>query len=305
MPARVTVVGSTNLDMVIKTRRIPRPGETVIGGDFHMVPGGKGANQAVAAARMGAEVFFVARVGAGPLGDQALSGFKAEGIKTDFVRQDPEAAHGVALVLVEADGENAIAVAPGANARLTPEDVDRAESAIRDSDVVLLQLEVPIAVVERAVELAARHGRKVVLNPAPYAPLPESILSRVDYLTPNETEAERLLGSSEAGMGGIADTAEELIRRGVRCVIVTMGREGVFVVDESAQYHVPGRRVRAIDTTAAGDAFSGALSTWIGEGLPFREAVRRSIAASAICVTRLGAQPSLPTRAEVEEMLGE
>jgi ribokinase len=204
---------------------------------------------------------------------------------------------------VDASGENAIAVAPGANRRLTAEDVQRAEPAFAACDGVLLQLEVPLEAVERAVSLAKQHGKTVLLNPAPYTSLPDAILSQVDILTPNETEAEMLLGGGEAGLGGIAQTAEELLRRGVGCVVVTLGKEGIFVVTPDEQYHVGGRKVKVVDTTAAGDAFSGAIAVAVAEGRPFREAVRFAVTASALTVTRLGAQASLPTRAEVEALL--
>lgn len=301
MPSpQIVVVGSTNVDMVVQGARIPRPGETVLGGRFSMVPGGKGANQAVAAARLGAGVTFVCRVGGDSFGEQALEQFAREGIRTEYAVRDPEAAHGIALILVDQSGENAIAVAPGANEHLTPEDVERAEPAIAACDVLLLQLEVPLPTVERAAALGRRHGKRVLLNPAPYLAVPDSLLAHVDILTPNETEAEMLLGGGEAGLGGVASTAEELLRRGVGCVIVTLGREGVFVVTPELQYHVPGRHVKAVDTTAAGDAFSGALAVAVAEGREFRKAVRFAITASALSVTRLGAQTSLPTRAEVD-----
>ncbi len=301
--AKIVVVGSTNLDMVVRTSHIPRPGETVMGEQFRMIPGGKGANQAVAAARMGAEVTFIARVGGSSFGDQAVALFRDEGIRTDFVVRDAEVEHGIALILVDPNGENAIAVAPGANARLTPEDVERAETAIAECDAVLLQLEVPLETVERAVEVAKRHGKLVVLNPAPYLAVPDRVLAQVDVLTPNETEAEMLLGGGEAGLAGVAATAEELLRRGVGSVIVTLGREGVFVVTPEAQFHLPGKHVKAVDTTAAGDAFSGALATLLAEGAEFRQAVRAAVCASALTVTREGAQTSLPTRQEVEALL--
>lgn len=301
--AKVVVVGSTNVDMVVKCPSIPRPGETVLGGEFTMVPGGKGANQAVAAARMGGAVTFVAKIGSDAFGTQAVDGFRAEGIDTAFILRDSDVAHGVALILVDEGGENAIAVAPGANSRLSPADVIAAEAAFAACDVVLLQLEVPLATVHAAASLAKKHGKTLILNPAPYLAVPDNLLSLVDILTPNETEAEMLLGGGEAGLGGIAGTAEELLRRGVGCIIVTLGREGVFVVTPETQYHVAGRRMKAVDTTAAGDAFSGALAVGIGEGMEFGEAVRYAVAASALSVTRLGAQSSLPSRAEVEALL--
>lgn len=302
-PARIVVVGSTNVDMVVQSPRIPRPGETILGGRFNMVPGGKGANQAVAAARLGAEVAFVARVGADAFGADIVERLKGEGIRTDWITRDEDASHGVALILVDQSGENAIAVAPGANARVSAADVDRAEEAIAGCDVVLLQLEVPLEAVGRAIELGRKHGKTVLLNPAPYLAVPDRLLSQVDILTPNETEAEMLLGGGDAGLTGVAGTAEELLRRGVGCVIITLGKEGVLVVRPEEQFRVPGRRVKTVDTTAAGDAFCGALAVRAAEGAPFKDAVRFAVAASALSVTRLGAQSSLPHRAEVEALL--
>jgi len=300
--ARIVVVGSTNVDMVVRAPHIPRAGETVLGGEFCMVQGGKGANQAVAAARMGAAVTLVARVGGGAFGTESLAGFAAEGIDTQFVVRDPDVSHGVALILVDHDGENAIAVAPGANARLSPDDVAAAEKAIAECDLLLLQLEVPLPTVLAAAELAKKHGKRVLLNPAPYHAVSDSLLQLVDYLTPNETEAEMLLGGGEAGLSGVTGTAEELLRRGVGCVIVTLGKEGVLVVTPDEQYHQAGRRVKAVDTTAAGDAFSGAFAVCVAEGMERRSAVRRAVAASALAVTRIGAQSSLPRREEVEAL---
>jgi ribokinase len=302
---KIVVVGSSNTDMVIKAERIPAPGETVLGGDFCMVPGGKGANQAVAAARLGAEVSFVARVGADLFGESAIRNFEMEGICTEFVRQDAATASGVALIFVDQGGENAIAVAPGANSRLTPEDVTHAEPRIAEADVLLLQLEVPVVTVRAAIDLARKHGRRVVLNPAPAQAVPDDLLGQVDILTPNETEAEMLLGGRDAGLGGVAPTAQALRDRGVGTVIVTMGREGVFVVGPEGEYHIPGRRVTAVDTTGAGDAFSGALAYAWGGGQDLRAAIQFAIAVSALSVTRRGAQTSLPNRDEVERFLAQ
>lgn len=303
MSARIVVVGSANVDMVVKAQHIPRPGETVLGGEFTLTAGGKGANQAVAAARMGGHVTFVGRVGGDGFGADALKQLSQEGIDTTYLNSDPDSAHGIALILVDCMGENAIAVAPGANARLTAEDVERAEPAFAACDIVLLQLEVPLPAVEKAIELGKKHGKRVVLNPAPSAPLADRILAQIDVLTPNETEAEMLLGGGDKGLGGVASTAEELLRRGVGLVVVTMGREGVFVVHPESQYHIPGRKVQAVDTTAAGDAFSGALAVGLAEGRELKEALRRAVAASALSVTKMGAQASLPSLAEVEAFL--
>jgi ribokinase len=301
--ARVVVIGSSNTDMVVKAARIPQPGETVLGGEFVMVPGGKGANQAVAAARLGAEVTLVARLGTDPFGETSLRNFREAGIRTEAIIQDPESASGVALILVDAGGENAIAVAPGANARLTPGDVDRAEAAIRAADVVVLQLEVPIETVLHALRLAKRYERPVILNPAPASPVPEEMFALVDILTPNETEAEMLLGGGAAGLGGIAATAEALRAKGVGTVVVTLGREGAYVVGPEGSFHVAGRHVQAVDTTAAGDAFTGALACALAEGRALADALEFATAAAALSVTRVGAQSSLPDRAAVEAFM--
>jgi ribokinase len=300
---RVVVIGSSNTDMVVKAARIPQPGETVLGGEFMMVPGGKGANQAVAAARLGAEVTLVARLGDDLFGEASLRNFRDAGIRTEVVVRDGGTASGVALILVDAGGENAIAVAPGANARLAPADVDRAEDAIRAADVVVLQLEVPMATVLHALRLAKRHGRRVILNPAPAAPMPDEAFGLVDILTPNETEAEMLLGGGAAGLGGIAPTAEALRAKGVDTVIVTLGREGAFVVHAGGSFHVAGRHVEAVDTTAAGDAFTGALACALAGGRELNEALEFATAAAALSVTRMGAQSSLPERAALEAFL--
>jgi ribokinase len=301
--ARVVVIGSSNTDMVVKAARIPQPGETVLGGEFVMVPGGKGANQAVAAARLGAEVTLVARLGDDLFAEASLRNFREAGIRTEAVIHDPATASGVALILVDESGENAIAVAPGANAQLTPADVDRAEAAIRAADVVVLQLEVPLPTVLHALRLAKRHGRTVILNPAPAAPVPDEALALADFLTPNETEAEMLLGGGAAGLGGIAATAAALRAKGAGTVIVTLGREGAFVVGPNGSFHVAGRHVEAVDTTAAGDAFTGALACALGEGQKLAAALAFATAAAALSVTRIGAQSSLPDRAEVEAFL--
>ncbi len=301
--ARIVVIGSSNTDMVVKAARIPQPGETVLGGEFVMVPGGKGANQAVAAARLGAEVTLVTRLGMDLFAEASLRSFREAGIRTEWVVRDSAAASGVALIMVDQDGENAIAVAPGANAHLSPQDVDRAEEAIRAADVVVLQLEVPMPTVLHTIRLAKRHGRCVLLNPAPAGPVPDEALAMVDLLTPNETEAEMLLGGGAAGLGGIAATAEALRAKGVGTVIVTLAREGAFVVGPGGSFHVSGRHVEAVDTTAAGDAFTGALACAVGEGQALRAALEFATAAAALSVRGIGAQPSLPGRSEVEAFL--
>ncbi len=297
--ARIVVVGSTNTDMVVKAPRLPGPGETVLGGEFAVVAGGKGANQAVAAARLGAEVAFIGCVGLDDLGERTLAALAAEGIDIRGVRRDPHAASGVALIMVDDRGENQIAVAPGANARLTAADVEAAAAILAEADSLVVQLEVPLPAVARAMELARRHGRRVLLNPAPARPVPAAILAGADVITPNESEAAALLGEYP----GPEAAAAALLKSGTGCAIVTLGGDGIVVACPGETYRVPAQRVVPVDTTAAGDAFSGALAVSLAERMPLRQAVEFSVAAAAISVTRSGAQPSLPRRNEVLALL--
>ena len=302
---KIVVVGSSNTDMVVKAARIPAPGETVLGGAFVMAAGGKGANQAVAAARLGAEVTLVARLGADPLGDEAIEGYQKDSILTDLIVRDPDRPTGVALILVDAHGENSITVALGANEALLPDDVERAADRIRAADAVVMQLEVPLAAVEQAAAIARAAGVPVILDPAP-APdggLPEALLRNVTCLKPNESEAERLTGISVSDLASAERAARALQELGPRTVIITLGSQGAIVVDEAAVHHVPAYRVTAVDTTAAGDAFTGAFATAVGAGAALVEAVRRAAAAGALAATRMGAQPSLPTQAEWEAFI--
>lgn len=300
---RIVIVGSSNTDMVVKGERLPRPGETVTGGRFLMAAGGKGANQAVAAARLGAEVAFVAKVGADVFGDEAVAGYRNEGIDTEFVFRDPRNATGVALILVDQQGENLISVASGANHALSPEDVEKAAERIRAADVVVLQLEIPVETVAFAARFAAEAGVPVILDPAPApaGPLDPGLLKHVTCLKPNETEAERLTGVPVRDEASALQAAEKLLAAGVRHAIVTLGAKGALWADGQRSGFVPGIRVEALDSTAAGDAFSGALACALARGLELDEAVRYAGLVGAISVTRLGAQPSLPTSQEVEQ----
>ena len=303
MSGRIVVVGSSNTDMIIKLDRLPSPGETVLGGEFSTAAGGKGANQAVAAARAGGQVTLIARLGDDMFGRLALEGFEAAGIDVQHVRTDPTATSGVALIFVDRNGENCIAVASGANARLTPADVAEAGDAIRTADVLVTQLETPIETVRAAVELASAHGVPVVLNPAPARALGAEMLRHVSVLTPNETETALLTGievSSEADADAAARTLAAL---GVGRVIVTLGARGAFVFGPECVELVAGFPVEAVDTTAAGDVFNGALAVALADKTPIVEAVRFANAAAALSVTRLGAQPSAPLRPEIEELL--
>jgi len=299
----IVVVGSSNTDMIIRVERLPRPGETILGGEFATAAGGKGANQAVAAARAGGNVAFVARVGTDVFGDQAVAGFVRDGINVEHVGRDSGAASGVALIFVAHDGENSIGVASGANARLTPEDIAQARPAFEGAGMVLMQLETPLETVLAAAEQAEKLGLQVILNPAPAQPLPDHLLRRVSILTPNETEAELLTGIPVTDDARAMQAARALHARGVPTVIITLGARGCLVSTVEDVQFVPGFPVSAVDTTAAGDIFNGALAVALGEGLPIQAAARFACAAAAISVTRPGAQPSAPTRREIEQML--
>ncbi len=299
----IVVVGSSNTDMIITLDHIPRPGETILGGEFVTAAGGKGANQAVGAARAGGAVTFVARVGSDPLGDQAIAGFTQDGINVDFVFRDKRSPSGVALIFVAKDGENSIAVASGANGRLAPADVKKAKHALTGASVLLLQLETPLEAVCAAADLAARAGVRVILNPAPAQPLPDELLRRVSILTPNESEAELLTGVRVTSKATATQAAEKLMARGVQTVVVTLGSKGALLVGESTRQFVPGFKVKAVDTTAAGDVFNGALAVGLAEGKHLLDAVRFACAAGALSVTQMGAQPSAPTRRQIEKFL--
>jgi len=292
----VAVVGSSNTDMVIRSPRLPRPGESVVGGDFYMAAGGKGANQAVAAARAGAKVTLIAKVGQDLFGDEAVAGFRREGIDCRWIARDPEAASGIALILVDREGENLISVALGANLRMATTDVDRAADAIARAGALVVQLEVPLAAVRRAVAIARENGVPVILNPAPAPPrpLPKALLRRVDYLVLNETEMDVLAGSGDFA------AAARLLDLGVGHVVLTRGKHGVAVLDDPTNpLLIPGHRVKSVDAVGAGDAFVGTFATFLAEGLPMAEALALANAAAALSVTRKGAQPSMPTRKQI------
>jgi ribokinase len=304
MPVKnVLVVGSSNTDMTVRLPRIPGPGETILGRAFAMAGGGKGANQAVSAARAGGGVTFIARVGEDVFGAEALSGLKAGGIDVRFVTRDPALPSGVALISVADDGENAISVAPGANAALTPDDILRAETAFDGTDIVLLQLETPVETVLAAAGLARKRGIPVILNPAPARPLDDGLLASVSILTPNASEAALLAGVETASAAGVRLAAAALRGRGPRLVIVTLGDKGCYAVSKDFDAFVPAFNVRAVDTTAAGDVFNGSLAVALAEGMGLADALRFSSAAAALSVTKPGAQPSAPSRSEIEAFL--
>lgn len=301
----VLVVGSSNTDMIIRVAHIPRPGETVLGGEFSMAPGGKGANQAVAAARAGGRVRFIARAGDDVFGERAVRNFEADGIDTRFVLRDGRAASGVALINVAADGQNSISVASGANALLAPEDVLKAEPAFEGADIVLMQLETPVETVRAAVELASIRGVPVMLNPAPARPLEDDLLASVGVLTPNETETEILTGIRIQTGEDARKAAAALRARGPRLVVVTLGDKGCYAAGEGFEGAVPAFKVRVVDTTAAGDVFCAALAVALAEKQPTDDALRFASAAAALSVTKLGAQPSAPRRGDIDRFLTE
>jgi ribokinase len=300
---RIVVVGSVNTDMVVKGWRLPAPGETVTGGQFVMAAGGKGANQAVAAARLGAEVTLVAKVGQDLFGQQAIDDYRREGILTDCILRDAERHTGVALILVDQSGENLISVASGANHALTPQEIAPMAERICSAEVLMLQLEIPIDTVCRAAQMAAEAGVPVILDPAPAAPLPDGLLRHVMYLTPNESEAERLTGIAVGDEASARRAAKQLLAAGARHVIVTLGAKGALLAGPDRTVLIPSESVDAVDTTAAGDAFNGGLAWALGCGMELEQAVRRACLVGALSATRLGAQPSLPTKDELDRFI--
>lgn len=297
---RIIVIGSSNTDMVIKTSKLPAPGETILGGIFFMNPGGKGANQAVAAARLGGKVSFIAKTGEDVFGKQAQQIFVSENINTDYLVKDTGHPSGVALITVDAKGENCIVVAPGSNSYLSKEDIDLAREEIIRSDIVLLQLEIPPKTVAYAANIAFEANKKVILNPAPAAKISDELLSILYMITPNETEAELISGIPVTDFESAKLAARNLFDRGVKVVIITLGSKGALLFTGHKAKLIPSPKVDAVDTTAAGDVFNGAIAVAISEGFELEEAVEFACQAAAISVTRMGAQSSAPHRKEIK-----
>ena len=293
--AKIVVIGSSNTDMTIKGDRLPKPGETVLGGEFRMGPGGKGANQAVAARRLGADVSFICKVGRDIFGDNAISGYQKEGIDCSRILRSDKAS-GTALILVDGNAENCIAVAPGANADLTPEDVDSVADVIRSADYLILQLEIPVESVLRAAKIAHEAGVYVILNPAPACHLPEELFGYISLITPNQTESALLSGVED----NVDAAVERLMQLGVKDVVVTLGSKGSLVISEGAKTLVPSLKVKAVDTTAAGDTFCGALCVALSEGCSLVDAAGFATKASALTVQKMGAQDSIPFRSDIK-----
>jgi len=296
----IVVVGSTNTDMVIKTSHLPQPGETILGGTFFMSAGGKGANQAVAAARLGGSVVFIAKTGYDIFGKQSIELFEKEGIDISGIQRDHYQPSGVALITVDDKGENCIVVAPGANAALTPDDIDEVRDRIEGASLLLVQLETPVATVEHVANIASSGKRKFILNPAPAAKLGDELLKKISIITPNQKETEMLTGIRVIDPSSAKQAADLLHNKGVETVIITMGAAGAFVLHEEKYSMIAGHKVDVVDTTAAGDVFNGALVVALSERKPMDDAVSFACKAAAISVTRLGAQASAPTREEVE-----
>ena len=302
---RITVVGSLNTDLVIRTPRLPEAGETVTGGEFAAFPGGKGANQAVAAARLGAQVALVGCVGGDDYGRRLMDSLRQDGVDVSRVRIDEGCASGIALITVDPRGQNTIVVAPGANQRLRTEDVAGAEAIVAERAILLLQLEIPLETAVAAARLASIHGVRVVLDPAPIPtqPLPGELFSVIDVITPNEGEAQRLTGTPITDERSAEAAADRLVRAGARAAVIKLGDRGAVVHDGKRTVAVPGIAVEAIDATAAGDAFAGALAVALAEGNDLIDAVSFANTAGALATTRRGAQPSLPYRTEVDALL--
>lgn len=300
----IVVIGSSNTDMVVKTSHLPAGGETVLGGDFFMNAGGKGANQAVAAARYGNRVVFVAKTGNDLFGEQVRKSLKEDNIVTDYVFTDLEHPSGVALITIDKDAENCIVVASGANMYLSTADIDVAATEICSADVVLMQLECPVPTVAYAARMAAKAGVPVILNPAPAPtePLSADLLHDLYLITPNRSEASRISGIDVKDMESAQRAAKAIHAMGPRNVIITLGSDGSLVYDGKMFMRVEALKVEAVDTTAAGDTYNGVLASVIAEGRSLIEAVREANIAGAISVTRMGAQPAAPTRKEIEEM---
>lgn len=296
---KIIVIGSSNVDMVVRTSHLPAPGETILGGEFFMNQGGKGANQAVAIKRLGGNLIFMAKLGNDVLGRQSVGYFKKEGIDTRYIALDEDSASGVALISVDDHAENSIVVASGANMLLNEQDVDKMLEEMCEGDILLMQLEIPLQTVEYAARKAFGKGVKVVLNPAPARSLPKELFRHLYMVTPNRIEAEMLTGIKIANDADVEKVAEEICAMGVKNVIITLGSKGCLIREEDVSYRIDAFKVEPVDTTAAGDTFNGALCVGLSEGMDLKQAAVMASKASSIAVTRMGAQSSIPYREEL------
>jgi ribokinase len=293
---KIVVVGSSNTDLVVNAKKLPAPGETVLGGDFSIISGGKGANQAVAAARAGSDVTFVSKVGNDYYGKRALQEYKKENINLDYIFTDISKPSGVAVILVDEEtGQNSIVVAPGANSSLSIEDIKEVETEISLADIVLIQLEIPLATVEYVLHVAKKNGVKTILNPAPAQPLSDELLGMVDIITPNESETEILIGINPVNENQLNEAASRLLSKVGEAVLITLGEKGVYIASKNEDNKlIPSIKVKAVDSTAAGDVFNGYLASALSQGMFIEEAIVLANRAAATSVTRRGAQPSIP-----------
>lgn len=299
----VIVVGSLNIDLVVQVPRFPAPGETITGGDLQRYPGGKGANQAVAAAKHQISTAMIGKVGDDPYGEELLENLEHHQIDTTRVLREPDTPTGSALISITPEGENSIIVSPGANARLRAEDLQQAEELIAGASLMLLQLEVPLTTIAHAVRLGKKHGLRIILNPAPAVELPASVLEEIDILVPNQSELALLSGMEIDSIQAVETAAGALLDAGIPALIVTLGAEGAYLASEHAKAHLPSIDIRVVDSTAAGDAFIGGLAAAVIQGKSLDDAVQYANIAGALAVTKKGAQPSLPTAAEVKAVL--
>jgi ribokinase len=295
---KIFVVGSANTDMVVKASKLPGPGETILGGTFFMNAGGKGANQAVAAARLGGNVTLVAKVGNDIFGKQTIEGLQKENINTDYVFVDGEAPSGIALITVNDGGENCIVVAPGANANLLPADISTVKN-ITDAEIILMQLEIPMETIVAVAKNAKANHQRVILNPAPAQKLDNELLDGLFLITPNETEASLLIGIKVDDEATASLAARLFLNKGVQNVLITLGSQGAYFQNKNLSLMIDAPLVRAMDTTAAGDTFSGALAVAITENMDWKKAIQFAVKAASLSVTRLGAQASIPYRCEI------
>lgn len=300
--SKLTVVGSSNTDMVIKTPRFPMPGETIIGGEFFMFPGGKGGNQAVAAARMGGEVGFICSLGDDVFGENALKNYRDEGIDTQGIIVHPKTPSGVALITVNEQGENEIVVASGSNNLLSADDIRSTAKQIEQTSLVLTQLESPIEVVSYLAHYCGEHSLPLIINPAPAQPLANDILENLYLITPNETETQILTGIAVSDDRSAANASLALMEKGVQNIIITMGKQGAFFMNANESFTTVPPEVKAVDTTAAGDVFNGALAVCLAESMPWNKSIDLACKAAAISVTKMGAQTSAPYRHELIKM---
>jgi len=295
----IVVVGTMHMDFTVYVDNLPKPGETVLGWNFEMSPGGKGANQAVAISRLGADSYLISRVGDDYVGKLLLENAIRNGVKVNYVKRDAEAHSGVALIIVDAKGENVIAVAPGVDSRISPRDVEDAENVIASSDAVIAQLEIPVETAVKALELAKAEGKLAVLNPAPAKPLPQHVYKDLDLITPNIRELEALSRVEIRGDEDVIKAARVLLERGVKTVVVTLGKMGALIVDEKGSRNIATYDVPVVDTVGAGDAFNGALTLALTLGAPIEEAVDFANMVASLKVTKKGAQAGLPRAGEV------